>query len=284
MGKTPNSFSPGFTREDYRNLLSNGIIIEGRRVGPASLFIEIHSGKPGRTSFFVIGTLLLETIRSVAKDHPVYCAPPSWFLLSNPKCYISDIAAFLAREIMSIKQDGPYLLGGYCFNGWIALEIARILRASRKNVDLLFFLDDRAPQRWLRSSLTRIGKRCFPIKRNGSSSLKPPVNETDNNLLEADTPILEGRKAATNFYKNGRPKYAGSVDIVLHRSNRIKNILDKMDWKGLVKGRLLITFIHGSHAWKNHMQIVELKKVLSNCLDKAQKIADRRKNEHSSLS
>ena len=157
-------FSPGFTKEDYRNFLSSGIVIEGRRVGPASLFVEIQSGRPGKSPFFLIGPFMLKIIQSVAKDHPIYCAPQGWFLMSNPERHIEDQAAFLAREILSIKPDGPYLLGGYCLSGWISYEIARILKASKQEVDILFFLDDRAPQRWLRSAVRPIKKVLNPYR------------------------------------------------------------------------------------------------------------------------
>jgi thioesterase domain-containing protein len=224
---------------------------------------------------------MLEIIQAVAKDHPIYCAPPSWYLLRNPKRYIADTAAFLAREILSIKPDGPYLIGGYCFHGWISFEIARILRASKRNVDLLFFLDDRAPHRWLRSSLAYIRKLLFQPKRKGQEAIERPIAETDNHLFENHPSIIELRTAAANYYKNGRPIYRGHTDIILHNSeSQIKNFLDMLDWKGLIRGRLHVKFIKGYHDWKNPKQVLEFKRVIIKSLGESQKIADRRKNTH----
>lgn len=39
--------------------------------------------------------------------------------------------------IMSIQDEGPYLLGGYCNGGYVAYEIARRLASRNHRVDLL---------------------------------------------------------------------------------------------------------------------------------------------------
>jgi surfactin synthase thioesterase subunit len=282
------SFSPGFTKEDYRHLLANGVPIEGRRVGPASLFIEIQSGRPGKSPLFLIGPFHLKFINSIALDHPTYCTPATWFLLSNPKRYISDIAAVLAREILSIEPDGPFLLVGQCFDGWISYEIARILTASKKNVDLLFLIDVRAPHRCLRSSvrpikhiLARMCTSFSRIKKTADTSAGRSLMESDNHLEEARSSILVSRTAAANSYKNGRHRYDGYIDVLLSdNGSGIKKILDKMDWNGFIRGKSRITFVLGSDNWANQMQLDKLRQMFSICLVDAQNMAERRKSGH----
>ena len=106
--------------------------------------------------------------------------------------------------------------------------------------------------------------------------MRHSINGNDNHLFESRSAIPEARTAAANHYKNGRHRYEGHVDVVLQNSgNRIKNFLDRMDWKGLVRGRLNIKFIQGFHNWENLGQIVELEQVISKCLVEAQKMAEQ---------
>jgi surfactin synthase thioesterase subunit len=280
------SFSPGFTKADYLHLLANGVTIQGRRVGPASLFIEVQPGRPEKLPLFLVGTLMLKLIQNIAKDHPIYCAPASWFMLSNPERYISDAAAILAREILSIEPGGHYLLGGYCFNGWISYEIARILTASEKSIDFLFFIDDRAPHRWPRSlirPIKRISARmCKPFTQiKGTDDTSPGrfIMESDDRQIETPSSILAVRTAAANHYKNGRPRHDGNIDIFLcDNGSWTKNFLDRIDWKRLIRGKSRIRFIQGSHEWANQTQLENLGRIFGRCLVDAQNMAGRRKS------
>jgi thioesterase domain-containing protein len=54
---------------------------------------------------------------------------------------VEEIAAHYLSEIGSVQPDGPYFLGGYCFGGLVALEIAQQLRKRNKAVALLIILE-----------------------------------------------------------------------------------------------------------------------------------------------
>lgn len=54
---------------------------------------------------------------------------------------IEDIAALYVQEIRSIQRHGPYLLGGYCLGGTIALEMAQQLTRNGEEVALLALFD-----------------------------------------------------------------------------------------------------------------------------------------------
>jgi hypothetical protein len=47
----------------------------------------------------------------------------------------------LINYIMSIQDEGPYLLGGYCNGGYVAYEIARRLASRGHRVDLLALVE-----------------------------------------------------------------------------------------------------------------------------------------------
>lgn len=54
---------------------------------------------------------------------------------------LEDIAAEYVKEITDFQPEGPYLLGGYCFGGNVAFEMARQLEAAGRPVALLALLD-----------------------------------------------------------------------------------------------------------------------------------------------
>jgi thioesterase domain-containing protein len=51
------------------------------------------------------------------------------------------MAAAYLDELLAIQPEGPYLLGGYCLGGTIALEMAQQLYARHKKVSLLAMLE-----------------------------------------------------------------------------------------------------------------------------------------------
>ncbi len=63
----------------------------------------------------------------------------------EPFARVEDMAAHYIREIRSVQARGPYYLGGYCFGGTIAFEMARQLQAQGEQVALLAVLDNTAP-------------------------------------------------------------------------------------------------------------------------------------------
>ena len=54
---------------------------------------------------------------------------------------IEAIAAAYLVEVRRVRPHGPYLLGGYSFGGFVAVEMARQLRVAGESVELLAMLD-----------------------------------------------------------------------------------------------------------------------------------------------
>ena len=54
---------------------------------------------------------------------------------------LEQMAAYYVQEVRSFQPQGPYLLGGYCFGGNVAYEMARQLGAQGERVALLALLD-----------------------------------------------------------------------------------------------------------------------------------------------
>jgi thioesterase domain-containing protein len=58
---------------------------------------------------------------------------------------IEDLARRFVRRIVEAQPEGPYVVGGYCFGGAVAYEIAHQLIAAGREVRLLLILDTPRP-------------------------------------------------------------------------------------------------------------------------------------------
>jgi hypothetical protein len=54
---------------------------------------------------------------------------------------IEEMATRYVREVQTVQPEGPYLLGGYCMGGTLALEMAKQLYAEGHQVGVLAFLE-----------------------------------------------------------------------------------------------------------------------------------------------
>ncbi len=54
---------------------------------------------------------------------------------------IEDMARFYLEEVRALQPHGPYFLGGYCFGGNVAYEMARQLRSQGERVAQLLLID-----------------------------------------------------------------------------------------------------------------------------------------------
>lgn len=78
---------------------------------------------------------------------------------------IEQLAAAYCEAIITTKPEGRYRLAGFCRSGVIALEVARQLVASGKQVDLVVLIDCWAPGYFLRQPY--IARLRFRLKRAG---------------------------------------------------------------------------------------------------------------------
>ncbi|TLY32385.1 MAG: hypothetical protein E6K56_03340, partial [Ignavibacteria bacterium] len=120
-----------------------------RRGNPAAAptLIAIQPGG-SRPRFFCIhaagGNVLIYRAlsRHLGPDQPLYGLQAQGLDGERP-CLtrVEDMAALYVREIRQFQPHGPYLLGGYCLGGTIALEMAQQLRKQNESVGLLALFD-----------------------------------------------------------------------------------------------------------------------------------------------
>ena len=89
------------------------------------------------------------------------------------------MAAHYLTEIRALHPEGPYFLGGACFGGILALEVAQQLHAQGQQVALLVLFDARpranAPSRTATASPVALGAYLTRNSRftSGSSACWP---------------------------------------------------------------------------------------------------------------
>jgi amino acid adenylation domain-containing protein len=64
----------------------------------------------------------------------------------EPLTQVEDIAARYLESVQARQPHGPYLLGGHCFGGLVAFELARQLRRRGEEVALVALIDSPAPR------------------------------------------------------------------------------------------------------------------------------------------
>jgi thioesterase domain-containing protein len=84
--------------------------------------------------------------RRLGTDQPFYGLQAQGLEGQQPRhTRIEDMATCYLNEIRAVQPDGPYFLGGYCFGGRVAFEMAQQLHAQGKRVALLAMIDSYAP-------------------------------------------------------------------------------------------------------------------------------------------
>ena len=54
---------------------------------------------------------------------------------------VEEMAVCYLKEIRKVQPKGPYYLGGFCFGGYLSLEIAHLLRSENEEVKLLVLIN-----------------------------------------------------------------------------------------------------------------------------------------------
>jgi phthiocerol/phenolphthiocerol synthesis type-I polyketide synthase E len=108
-----------------------------------SPLVEIQPGDSRPPFFFVHaagGNILLyrDLARHLGPDQPVYGLQAQGLDGEQPfLTTIEEMAALYLKEVQAVLPEGPYLLGGYCMGGTVALEMAQQLRDQGREVALL---------------------------------------------------------------------------------------------------------------------------------------------------
>jgi aspartate racemase len=129
--------------------LADGLRSSGRVASWRSLVeIQPHGSRPpifcvhgGGGHVFIFRALA----RQLGVDQPFYALQAYQKKKQIVPLTVEDIAASYIRELREVQPEGPYYLGGFCFGGVVAFEMARQLHMQGQHVALLALLDTIRP-------------------------------------------------------------------------------------------------------------------------------------------
>lgn len=182
----------------------------------------------------------------------------------TPHNRVEDMAAYYIKEIKSVQPHGPYCIGGRCFGGVIAFEMACQLKAQGDDVGLLAILDTQiAPQAMeeaVQTRTTQTGDRPLPIAvvqttiRLGRRLLRGmirPVTARPTPTEEATIPhrirhVWDAHKAARLAYTPS--VYPGPITLFVAEEPANGPTAYKNAWAELARDGLECVEVSGTHA------------------------------------
>ncbi|PHJ65684.1 non-ribosomal peptide synthetase [Nostoc linckia z18] len=79
--------------------------------------------------------------RRLGEDYPFYALEHNPDTEEPEIISVEETASYYLQEIRKIQPNGPYLLGGHCYGGVLAFEMAQQLQKQGERVDLLVVID-----------------------------------------------------------------------------------------------------------------------------------------------
>jgi len=207
---------------------------------------------------------------------------PSYGIRSpqEPFDKIESMAAYYIHALKEVQPQGPYQLGGFCFGGVVAFEIARQMEAGGDKVSMLAVLESAPPNLEKASEMSAEAARFSIenvyenlrdfvshkpseqvemvrrkarkvkeklIKRNGDRQAPAALNDLiDMTKYPKDyVRYAETHWKALESYKPGQ--YGGAVHLFRARKQPLRSFDPSLGWSFLAPGRVKITVIPGTH-------------------------------------
>jgi amino acid adenylation domain-containing protein len=153
--------------------------------------------------------------------------------VQTPHATLESMAEDYVREMRRVRPRGPYFLGAMCIGGFIAVEMARLLRRSGESVLPLLLLDPPSFVFAMReSTVTEAGMLKRLQRRHDAGIIDAPLD--DSAYLRASVRTAQAFETAIRRY---RPQpYDGPVFMLSSRARIMASGND--DLRRLFTGRL----------------------------------------------
>ena len=112
------------------------VCVYSENEGPKVVFV--HTGNTGSEAYYSLAARIADSVSfSVIEPYNLYHSDEAVYGIDN-------IAARYVSILRRHQPEGPYILGGWCYGGMIAHEMACQLEAAGEDVRHLFMLDSHA--------------------------------------------------------------------------------------------------------------------------------------------
>ena len=258
---------------------------------PVLLPINPHGEQP---PFFyahgIFGDIssLTNMVPMFSPDQPVYGLQAAGLHPDlEPDRTIEQMAQRYVRSIRQVQPDGPYYVGGFCFGGVLAYEIARTLEQQGEKTAFLAIIEGVAPRQFHRRQSILSRQRLTEVKYSGEywlngyeefggrqvgrrvkrilglNSGKPQRtgrNEVFDNMVDFDEFELARPESQFELKEINRQAinsftplaYGGHVTLFLGRHKHIGHTLfqtidPQRGWGNLAAGGVTMRYVQGSH-------------------------------------
>ncbi len=269
----------GMALEDYRALLALSAGRQGRHLGKRGLIIEVLpqmsslceslESSENQSSQPVIWIGDIRFSRSLGLSQPIYSLPgSSWTPLNSTQNYITAIAALLVEELLEVHPTGSYILGGFCHDGFVAMEVAHQLQRRGKVIALLILVDTFGTSPWFRFFYRQVNRYVAIAKLHFTKlSMLPwqqkwqyikariqpkPLESSSEPPVTNDLVLASLRQARENYvppqrYEDKVILIASTKDVMYHVNDQTKifrtdftGIFPYYGWEGVFKGDVRI--------------------------------------------
>ena len=235
-------------------------------------------------------------------DQPVYGLRPRW-VRGGGSGYLSiaEMARECISEMRSVQPSGPYLVGGYCFAGAVAIEIAQQLLHEGEDVRLLALIDSLRPNAvhtllvnlinysdYLRKRGRHIGEVIWGLltARDGSRSVRlselmarklqnlRPESGSDSLLPSARALFEEHRQLLLRYQPE---PFMGLMSLYVCEkwynaivASKWRRLFERyLGWQGIARGGLSVYKVSGDHQALLTVHSDELARSLADSIDAA---------------
>ncbi len=129
---TIEKLAPIISQRSHEN--SNSPIVAINSSGSKIPFFCMHGAGGGINNYFKLS-------RRLGEDYPFYALEHTPDKEKTEILSLEKTANNYLQEIRKVQPNGPYLLGGHCYGGVLAFEMAQQLQRQGETVDLLVVID-----------------------------------------------------------------------------------------------------------------------------------------------
>jgi amino acid adenylation domain-containing protein len=229
------------------------------QVAPSGTVVAIRESGTGLPFFFLHGDFsgggfyCHALAREMGSEQPFYAVHPHGLEASEIPDSIEAMAEHLVRDIRRVRPHGPYLMGGHCNGGLVAVEMARQLAAEGEDVPLVVVLDANVPT-----------ERTSAAADEQSSSSPGPGPAQGSTTPGSPLDVFYRYRRAVGSYAPAR--YRGRIAVLRSAETRDKN--PDLGWSSIAE-QVETFVIPGSHHTSITRHVATTGACIKACLEAA---------------
>ncbi|MFT3775978.1 MAG: alpha/beta fold hydrolase [Minicystis sp.] len=245
----------------------------------APAFSPLVAMKPtgSRTPFFCVHALLGSAFPyhhlavHVDRDQPMYGLQARGLDGAHePLTRVEDMAACYLEAVRVAQPKGPYHIGGYSFGGWIAFEMARLLRAEGEEIASLTMFGTLAPSVAVRGAIAPYAEMVLGYLEDFQRLVtRSSLGGRGGSLNPQQRVVLANCMAALRYLP--RPEAVG-LDLFVTADQRLLCQIDpSLGWGALCEGPIETYAVPGNHlSMFQEPHVRELAAQLAACLSRGE--------------